>query len=93
MDNPESKVRIILYTKPGCHLCEEMKAEMNRAGCAELFTLLETNIESDPELYARYRYDIPVLTINDVEVFRHRLSAAEFKSYVNRFSAGGAARS
>jgi len=74
------KARLILYTKPGCHLCDEMKREIQRAGCAELYALDEVNIETDLDLLARYRYEIPVLLIDGVEAFRHRLSAADFKA-------------
>jgi len=76
------KVQVTLYSKPGCHLCEEMKSEIARADCAEAFDLKQVNIESDAELFARYRHDIPVLSINGVDVFKHRLSALEFKAYL-----------
>ena len=78
----ETKARVVLYSKPGCHLCEEMKAEMNNARCADLYSLEEINIESDIELLARYRFEIPVLMINGVEAFRHRLLAEEFRAQV-----------
>ena len=78
----EPRVRVVLYTKPGCGLCEEMKEAMSNAGCVELYDLEEIDIESDPELLARYRYEIPVLFINGVEAFRHRLRRDEFKAYV-----------
>lgn len=78
----EPKLRVVLYSKPGCHLCEEMKAELSKAGCGSLYWLEEINIESDPALLARYRYEIPVLCINGVETFRHRLRAEEFKARV-----------
>lgn len=74
------KAKVILYTKPGCHLCAEMKLEIQRAGCAELYALAEVNIEAEPDLLARYRYEIPVLFIDGVEAFRHRLRAEEFKA-------------
>ena len=78
----EPRVRVILYTRPDCGLCEEMKAEMSKAGCGELYTLEEVDIESEPELFALYQYEIPVLFINGVEAFRHRLRPDEFKAYV-----------
>lgn len=78
----ESKVQVVLYTKPGCGLCEEMKEEMSRAGCVGLYNLEEIDIESDAELFARYQFEIPVLFINEVEAFRHRLRPDEFKAYV-----------
>jgi hypothetical protein len=74
------RAQVILYTKPGCHLCDEMKEEILRAGCAELFTLDEVNIETDSDLLARHRYEIPVLLIEGVEAFRHRLRAEDFKA-------------
>jgi glutaredoxin len=85
----QMKARVVLYTKPGCGLCEEMKEQMLLANCGDLYTLEEVNIENDAELYARYRYEIPVLFINDVEAFRHRLSADEFRVYIT--SLGGVA--
>jgi len=77
-----SKVLVTLYAKPGCHLCDEMKAQMSAARCDELYTLEEVDIEKDAELFARYRYEIPVLCINGVEAFRHRLGAEEFRAHV-----------
>ncbi|HZI50043.1 MAG TPA: glutaredoxin family protein [Pyrinomonadaceae bacterium] len=76
------KAQVTLYSKPGCHLCEEMKLEIARANCAEVFELEEVNIESDPELWTRYRFDIPVLLIDGVEMFRHRLTSAAFRERI-----------
>jgi len=59
-----------------------MKAEMKKAGVEELYTLEEVDIEKDAELFARYRYDIPVLCVNGVEAFRHQLQPDEFKVYL-----------
>jgi hypothetical protein len=76
------KAHVILYTKPGCQLCDEMKEEILRANCADVYTLDVVNIESNPELLARYRYEIPVLLIDGVEAFRHRLRIEDFKARV-----------
>lgn len=64
-----------------------MKAEMARAGGADLYELNEIDIATDAALLARYRDDIPVLTMNGVEVFRHRLTAADFLARLKGFSA------
>lgn len=77
-----SKVLVTIYTRPGCHLCEEMKEEMNRAGCSELYELEEVNIEDEPDLFARYRFEIPVLSIDGSEAFRYHLRADEFRNYL-----------
>lgn len=78
----ERKIRVVLYTKVRCSLCEDMKAEMKSAGIEDLYTLEEVDIEKDAELFSRYRYEIPVLCINGVEAFRHRLTPDEFKAYL-----------
>ena len=78
------KAQVILYSKPGCDLCEEMKAEIAKADCPDLCDLEEINIETDESLSDRYRYDIPVLMINGNEAFRHRLTAESFRDYLKR---------
>jgi len=78
----ETSVQVVLYTRPGCHLCEEMKEVMRASGCDELYALQEVDIENDAEVFARYRFEIPVLFINGVEAFRHRVRPDEFKAYL-----------
>lgn len=46
--------------------------------------MAEINIESDPELLRRYQYDIPVITIDGIEAFRHRLTAAAFRQRLRK---------
>ena len=75
-----SKVFVTIYTRPGCHLCDEMKREILRAGCADRYIFEEVNIENDAALLSDYRDEIPVLQIDGVEAFRHRLTAEEFKA-------------
>jgi hypothetical protein len=86
MAKMKPKARVVLYTKTNCGLCEKMKEQMAAANCDELYTLEELDIEQDADLFARYRYEIPVLCINDVEAFRHTLATEEFKAYVTSLS-------
>lgn len=73
-----TKQHVTIYSRPGCHLCDEAKAVIQNAGCRERFTLEEINIESDDELFKKYKYDIPVIMIDGVEAFRHRVDASAF---------------
>ena len=52
---------------------------MKMSGSEDEYTLEEINIESDPELLRRYRYEIPVIMIDGVEAFRHRVEGDEFR--------------
>ena len=56
---------ITLYTRPGCHLCDEAR-EAILALREELppFELSEVNIEQDDGLLARYLERIPVVTVD-----------------------------
>jgi glutaredoxin len=78
------KARVIFYTKPGCHLCDEAKAEIRRADCQDRFTFEEVNIETDPELKRRYGWDIPVVLIDGTVAFKHRLTAEAFRQAVRQ---------
>lgn len=83
-----TKAQVKLYTRRGCHLCEEAKREMLAAGCADEYTLEEIDIDEDAALRARYAWDIPVVTINGVAVFKHRLEAGEFRAQLRKTQRG-----
>jgi glutaredoxin len=70
---------VTLYTRPGCHLCEEAKREIEAAGCRDAYTLREIDVDSDPALKARYGWEIPVVTIDGIVAFKYRLTADEFR--------------
>jgi glutaredoxin len=76
------KTKVIIYSRPGCHLCEEAKEAMRAASCEGKYTLDEVNIENHPELLKRYKDDIPVITFNGAEAFRHRLTPEEFRKRI-----------
>jgi glutaredoxin len=77
-----AKKHVIIYSRPGCHLCDEAKAVIMSAGCSDRFTLEEVNIESDEELLRKYKYDIPVIAIDGVERFIHRVNPRDFMSVI-----------
>ena len=77
-----TKPHVIVYSRPGCHLCDEAKQAIESAGVSDRFSMEEVNIESDPELLRKYRYDIPVVTIDGREVFRHRVNTDVFRTLV-----------
>ena len=70
MDQP----RIVLYGKPGCHLCENMHAQLRSALRGTGIAVAERNISSNLDDFVRYQHDIPVLAIDGREVARHRIT-------------------
>ena len=79
-----SKAHVIIYSRPGCHLCDEAKAAILSAGCNDQIVFEEINIESSDELLSKYRYDIPVITIDGIETFIHRVTPQEFREQINK---------
>jgi hypothetical protein len=66
--------QVILYSKPGCHLCEPVEQVIRAAKATRAFEFSIRNILEDADAFARYQNDIPVVTVNGVEIARHRLS-------------------
>jgi hypothetical protein len=54
---------LILYTKPDCHLCDDLKLALAVLQDDLRFTVEERNIEADPVAFAALRYLIPVLEL------------------------------
>jgi glutaredoxin len=83
-NSTDRKPHVILYTRPGCHLCEEAKVQMASARCRDEYTFEEINIETEPELLQLYRYEIPMITVDGVKAFKYRLSSADFLKSIRR---------
>ena len=64
MNNPMSETRVRLYSKPGCHLCDDALAIVERV-CADLGTSYdEVDITTSPELTNAYADQIPVTFVD-----------------------------
>jgi glutaredoxin len=70
-------VTLTLYSKPGCHLCDDVRATLDELRPEHAFALEEIDITTDAELFARYRFDIPVLMRDGHEVARGRITDRE----------------
>lgn len=71
--------RVVLYGKPDCELCDEMKAVAEEVRRTMPFTLEIVDITDDASLTAAYGHDIPVLTVDGRKAFKHRLDAAALR--------------
>jgi hypothetical protein len=60
---------VTLYGKPGCHLCEDAREAVRRVRAERPFYLREVDVTLDPELHREYGERIPVLTLDDEELF------------------------
>jgi len=69
-------IALTIYTRPGCHLCDDMKAVIKRVAQAspQPVTLEEIDISSDPELERRYGEEIPVLLLANRKIAKYRIA-------------------
>ena len=69
---------VVLYTKPGCCLCDEVKAQLQALKERQDFVLHEVNILADEKAYEQFKEEIPVVIINGKKAFKYHLDEMEF---------------
>ena len=60
---------VLLFTRGGCHLCDEARDVLVRHGLQPQ----AVDIDADPALIARYTNCVPVVVIDGQERFRGRV--------------------
>lgn len=71
-------MRLTIFSKPGCHLCNDMKAVIQQEVAGEAGIVLEeVDISTDPALLSLYGLEIPVLAVDGKKVAKYRISRAE----------------
>jgi glutaredoxin len=73
---------VLVYTRPGCHLCKEAIEEIVRMGAdgPRQFELREVDIESDELLLRRMLEKIPVVEVDGVVVSELVLDATALRA-------------
>ena len=77
-------MRVEIYSKPDCPLCEEAKRVLRQVQSRIPFQLIEINIEEDRTRFEAFRYEIPVIFIDGRKAFKHRLGAEELENRLKR---------
>ena len=55
--------QVLLYSRPGCHLCEDAAELLERLAQRIPIAITEVNILGDIDLYERYKHSIPVVAL------------------------------
>ena len=76
-------IRLTIYSRPGCHLCEEMKAVVTRVARRVPLDLEEVDISGDRELEARYGLEIPVLMVDGRKAAKYRIDEDQLLRVLN----------
>ncbi|HKG04219.1 MAG TPA: glutaredoxin family protein [Conexibacter sp.] len=75
MNAPE----IVLYGRPGCHLCDDARVVLERVRADLPFALVERDIERDDALFKAYLERIPVVALDGEELFDFFVDEAELR--------------
>ena len=78
----------MLYTRPGCCLCDEAREVLERVRRRHPFALTERDIEQDDALLRRYLERIPVVEIDGLEAFELFVDEPELERLLCRVEAG-----
>jgi glutaredoxin len=71
---------LLLYSRPGCHLCDDARAVIERVGAP----FEEIDIESDDALLAAYLERIPVVVLDGVELFEFFVDEGALRVHLDR---------
>lgn len=81
---PPPPPHVVIYSRAGCHLCEQALDVLRPLSSRVAFTLTEVDIESDERLLARYLERIPVITIDGREAFELLVDGRELELAITR---------
>ena len=70
-------MKVTLYTRRGCHLCDEAKQAIDSARRRTPFDYEELDIDADPDLQRLYNEEVPVIAIDGRKAFKYRVTAGE----------------
>jgi glutaredoxin len=73
-----------LFSKPGCHLCEDAKEILQELRATQPFLLREVDITLDATLQAQYGEEVPVVFINGRKACKYRVDIAQFVRHIQR---------
>jgi glutaredoxin len=85
-------IALTIYSRPGCHLCDEMKDVVKRVAQSIPLQLEEVDISSSRDLEEKYGLEIPVLLVDGKKAAKYRLREEELRRILARRAtqAGGA---
>jgi glutaredoxin len=75
---------VTLYGTPGCHLCDDARAEIERVRARVEFDLEEVDVSLDAVLHREYGERIPVVTLDGEEVFEYHVDPEGLERLLGR---------
>ena len=80
----QKTLRLDLYSRRGCHLCDDLRTLCERLGSEFRLHLTEVNVDGDPALAARYGAEVPVLFIDGRKAVKFRTTEPALRRLLRR---------
>jgi hypothetical protein len=77
-------IDILIYSRQGCCLCDEMKAVISQIGRRHPLTIREIDVDTSVDLQDQFGNEIPVLFINGRKAFKYRVTPSELEKKLRR---------
>jgi Glutaredoxin-like domain (DUF836) len=81
---PDPQPRVVLFTRPGCHLCDAARAVVERVTTELGEGYAERDSTLDPRDLSAYADSIPVVTVDGVQVDFWRVSEDRLRAALRR---------
>jgi glutaredoxin len=81
----QSAPSVTLYTRAGCHLCEDARRVLEAHGLVPMCV----DIDADSELCKRFGTCVPVVEIDGRVRFRGRIEPMLLRRLLDRYAKGG----
>jgi glutaredoxin len=79
---------VVLYSRPGCCLCDDAREVLDRVRSTRPFVFEERDIDGDEALLRAYLERIPVVTIDGVEAFELFVDESELERRLDMVHTG-----
>jgi len=77
--------RVVLYARPGCHLCEEVGVSLDEMLGPEGYATVD--IETHDELLLRYGHRIPVVALDGADRLEAPIGDADMRALIRSMNA------
>ncbi len=71
---------VTLFSRPGCHLCDEARNVLGSVRATHPFALEERDIEADDATFKAYLERIPVVALDGAELYDFHVDADDLRA-------------
>ena len=84
-ESNNNKIKLVLYTKSNCSLCDEAK-ELIEDNYPNKFLIEEVDITKDRALFRKFKLDIPVFYHDGELLMQHKADKSKLDSLIHKYN-------